>query len=74
MLRGQNHSEESKQKISEARGTVVEILDLENNVTKIFSSGRRAAKELNVDPKTIVNYIKSQKLFKGRYKITSWNK
>ena len=62
-------SEETKAKISEARGQVVEVLDIETNEKTTYSSGRQAAKALGCDQKTVCYYIKSKKLFQGRYLI-----
>ena len=67
--KGKTLSEETKAKISEARGQVVEVLDIETNEKTTYSSGRQAAKALGCDQKTVCYYIKSKKLFQGRYLI-----
>jgi group I intron endonuclease len=66
---GKTHTEETKTKLSAALGQAVEVLDIQTNETSTYSSGRQAAKALGCDQKTVINYIKSQKLWKGRFLI-----
>jgi hypothetical protein len=44
---GKQHSEVTKQKMSEAIGSKVEVLNIETNETTIYSSNYRAAKALD---------------------------
>jgi group I intron endonuclease len=67
---GQTRSEETQIKMSKAQGTAVEIIDKETNIKTTFTSIRQADKELDVDKNTISRYIKSKKLYKGRYLIS----
>jgi len=62
-------------KISDAQPTsqVIEVFDLEENISTIYNSIREAARALNLPShKAIVNYIKNnkQKPYKGRYTFT----
>jgi len=84
-LKGSKHpnygkaiSLETKKRISETRkgqvfgaaiGKLVEVFDIETNVTKIYASGRLAAKDIGVFPTTIFRAIKSGKPVKKRWPI-----
>lgn len=45
------------------------IKDVETNTTKQYSSIRSAARELEVNHATLLNYLDKDKLFKGKYII-----
>jgi len=73
-LFGKTHSEKTKNKMSEALGTAVQVLDLETNETSTFSSITKAAKSIGVDHGLLTYRLKKLKetscfVFKGRYKI-----
>lgn len=72
--KGRTHSEETKTKIreakiSEAKGTTVEVLDIETNEKKEYISIRQAAADLNTYPMTILRCIKNKKNLLDRYQI-----
>lgn len=78
---GKDVSEETKAKLSEAAKNrvkskkpsfVVEILDLENNLTTEYKSIREAARSLGTNMSTLVSRDKrgTKKAYKGRYVIT----
>ena len=50
-------------------GKEVKVTDINTGETTIYDSSRSAAKELDTNHTTIRNYIKSQKLYRGRYLI-----
>jgi hypothetical protein len=68
---GYNHTEGTKLKIldSSPRRVEVEVLDLETNITTIYSSMRQAARGLNADSSSLKANIvsKQQKPYRGRY-------
>lgn len=75
---GKAISSETKKRISEARkgqvfgaaiGKPVEVFDKETNETKIYASGRLAAKDIGVYPTTIFRAIQSGKPIKKRWEI-----
>jgi group I intron endonuclease len=73
-LFGKTHSEETKNKMSEALGTAIKVLDLETNETSTFSSITKAAKSIGVDHGLLTYRFKkinktSCFVFKGRYQI-----
>jgi hypothetical protein len=53
--------------MSKARGTAVKVFDKETGVISTFSSNRKAAEAIGCNETTTRRYIKSQKLYKGRY-------
>lgn len=82
---GKTHSEEAKSMISAARrnrlsppvaGILVDILDIETNITTTFNSIRSAAASIGSDIKTILRREKSQLAkgintpYRGRYIIS----
>ena len=66
-FKGKQHSEETKQKMSVAIDSKVEVLNIETNETTIYSSNYKAAKALDCSECTVRNYIKNQNLYKGKY-------
>lgn len=48
----------------------IKVTDLETKVETLYESIRKAAKELNTDPKTVRKYVKSQKILFSRYFIS----
>jgi len=72
-----NHSEESKAKMSaahmgktHAEGRKVEVTDTLTGETTIYDSTRSAAKRLETNHTTVRNYIKNQKLYRDRFKVS----
>jgi group I intron endonuclease len=58
----------AKMSVSKGLGTVL-VIDQETNVTQEYASVSQAAKALGTSHVTLGKYIKSQKLFKLRYKV-----
>lgn len=78
---GKNVSEETRVKLSEAAknrvksnkpGFIVEVLDLENNITTEYQSIREAARNIGASFTTLIRREKKEnpKPYKGRYVIT----
>lgn len=67
---GKNHSQETRQKMSEAQGATIFIYDLQGQLIKPFSSSRAAAKYLNCSDPTIMRYARSGKVFKNKYQLS----
>ena len=78
---GKNVSEETRLKLSEAAknrvksnkpGFIVEVLDLENNITTEYQSIREAARNIGASFTTLIRREKKEnpKPYKGRYVIT----
>ena len=61
---------QSNRKKHPVAGIKLEVKDTLTGNTLYYDSLRIAAKELNSNHKTISNYLKSGKLFQGRYQIT----
>lgn len=61
--------EEVRAKISAAKGQQVKVLDKDTNEVTTYSSGRQAAIALGCSDRTVRLYLKSQKLYQGRWKI-----
>jgi hypothetical protein len=79
--RGKTVSEETRVKLSEAAknrvksnkpGFIVEVLDLENNITTEYQSIREAARNIGASFTTLIRREKKEnpKPYKGRYVIT----
>jgi hypothetical protein len=68
-LLGRSHSEETRRKIGESRGTSVKVTDTETGITTIYPSKRQVARELNTSLDTVRRYIISSKPFKDKYLI-----
>jgi group I intron endonuclease len=68
---GKIHTEEQRAKISASQPTAqrVEVLDLEGNITNYYNSIREASKAIGCSRDTVSRYIKSKKVYNGRYKI-----
>ena len=68
---GKSMSQETKSKISAAKGTAVKVTDLEKNTSEIFSSIKKAAKMLNIDNSSLSLNLKNTNYFiyKNRYNI-----
>jgi hypothetical protein len=58
---------ETKQKMSEAIGYKVEVLDKETNVTTNCHSNYKAANTLNCSEATVRYRIKNNQIYKGKY-------
>ena len=65
---GKIHSDET---IAKLGGVAIEVLDLETNITTIYSSTGKAAKAVGVSRPTISGHINKTNCFvlKGRYQI-----
>ena len=66
---GRSHSEETRRKMVESRGTSVKVTDTETGITTIYPSKRQVARELNTSLDTVRRYIISSKPFKDKYLI-----
>jgi group I intron endonuclease len=77
---GQNHSEETRKKISDAmvgntnsknhpNSQQIQVFDEKTNQTTTYNSIREAARALNINKSSIVTYFANnqQKPYKGRY-------
>jgi len=53
--------------MSEANGSKIQVINKETNETIIYSSNCKAAEALGCSEKTVRNYIKNKKLYKGKY-------
>ena len=62
--------EEHKLKLSYARGTPIEIYDIETEVKSFYPSTIKAGKALTCSKTTISKYASSKELFRGKYIIT----
>jgi len=69
--KGKTISDETRKKISDAQPTsqVIEVFDLEENISTIYNSIREAARALNIHKSVIDNYFKNnqKKPYKGLY-------
>lgn len=52
------------------KGFLVEVMNIETNVTNLYPSLREVAKAFNTNHNTIRNYVKSKKLFNKIYYFT----
>jgi group I intron endonuclease len=68
---GKTHSEETKAKISEEKGTPIKVIDLNTNVSSTYTSIRKAAEMLGVTHKALSYHFKKTNsfVFKGRYLV-----
>jgi len=66
-LFGKTPTEETKTKIREANGIAIEVFDMKTEETSVYASIRQAAKVLGCNETTVRRYLKSQKLYEGRY-------
>jgi len=64
---GKTHSKETKLKMSETHGSKIKVINKETNETIIYFSNYKAAEALGCSEATIRNYIKNNKLYKGKY-------
>lgn len=68
------HSNDTKQKMSEAKGTFVNLYEkVEKDRFKFidrFSSARKAAKFINISGTTVIKYLKLGEIYKDKYKFT----
>ena len=62
--------EEHKLKVSYARGTPIEIYDIETKVKSFYPSTMKAGKAITCSKTTISKYASSKELFRGKYIIT----
>lgn len=66
-FKGRNHSEDTKQKMSIALGSKVEVLNVDTNETTLYPSNSKAAIVLGCSEFTIRYYIKNKKLYNGKF-------
>jgi group I intron endonuclease len=68
---GKNHSEEARSKISETKGTAIEVIDIETGVRSNYVSMAKAAEATGVSTAALSKRFKKTNCFilKGRYKI-----
>lgn len=66
-LFGKTPTEETKTKIREANGIAIEVFDMKTEETSVYASIRQAAKVIGRNETTVRRYLKSQKLYEGRY-------
>jgi len=62
-----SHTEETKQKMSEAIGSKLKVFNKETNQTTIYSSNCKVAESIGCSEFTVRYYIKNKKLYKGKY-------
>jgi hypothetical protein len=62
-----SHTEETKQKMSEALCSKVEVFNKETNETVIYPSNYKAAEAIGCSEFTVRYYIKNKKLYKSKY-------
>ena len=66
---GKTHSEETILKLSLLNSLPVEVMDLKTNITINYTSIKKTAESFHCSESTVRSYIKSNKLYKGRYQI-----
>lgn len=66
---GNKHSEETKAKMAAAKGTGVEVTDIDSGRVEVYVSMRQAAIALNTSLATVREYIKNNKKLLGKYEI-----
>ena len=71
---GKVHSAESKVKMSAARGTAIYVYDSNNILVNNFLSARMAGVFFNTHSKTILRYVKNQKIFQEKWILSSFKK
>lgn len=67
---GKSYSEEEKAIFSAANGSAVEVKNIKTDETNRYTSRRAAAAALSCNVSTVCRHIKSDKLYKGTFKIT----
>jgi hypothetical protein len=67
---GRVFSSETLAKMAAAQGTKIVVTDITSNTTVEYVSLSQAAKALNSNHVTLSRYLKNQKLFQGKYKLT----
>lgn len=65
-----NHLAKLNLILNKKKGFSVKVLEVETGKTHYYESIRTMAKEFNTNHTSIRNYIKSHKLYKGKYKIS----
>jgi len=67
-LFNKNHSNETKVKMSIAKGTTIYVYPTDKfKLENKFTSARKAAEFFNVDKDTVIRYTKSGKLFQDKW-------
>lgn len=71
---GKIHSAESRAKMSVARGTAIFVYSLDGTLENSFPSARVAGVFFNTHSKTILKYLRSGKILKEKWIISSYKK
>jgi group I intron endonuclease len=66
---GKTHSIETITKISMTKFSLVKVIDINTNTTKVFKGNLEAAKFLDMGESTLRRYKKRGKLYKNKYLI-----
>jgi group I intron endonuclease len=71
-LFGKTHSAETKAKMSKAKeGGIIYVYDSQGTLANSFSSARNATDYFNCDHKTIMKYVKNEKIFKKQWILST---
>jgi len=68
---GKVKSKETKEKMSEAKGSIIYVYDTQGILIYTFSSARNAAENLNSHHQTIIRYTKSKKVFRNKWILST---
>jgi group I intron endonuclease len=68
---GKAHTLETKAKMSATRGTAIFVYSEDDLLVNNFPSARQTGKFFNTDSKTILRYLKSGKVFKEKWILSS---
>jgi hypothetical protein len=66
---GKSPTKETREKISTKLGHAIEVTDTTENITRVYDTIGKAAFSLGASYTTLGRYIKSQKLYLGRYLV-----
>lgn len=69
--KGKTYSTKTKAKISATLGSAIFVYDLEGSLVNTFPSARKAAEYFNSNHPIIMRYLKNNKLFQGKWLLTS---
>jgi group I intron endonuclease len=64
---GKTHSNATKDKISQANGTMIYVYNLEFQLLYTFSSSRAATSHFNSNKRTIMKYARSNTIFRKEF-------
>jgi group I intron endonuclease len=68
---GKTHSAEAKAKISATKGTAIYVYSSDGTLVYNFSSANKAAEYFNCYHKTIIRYVRNQKIFKEQWILST---